>query len=210
MIIADDREIKCIGLLKKDNYTDVVVSHLEVGDFLLPDDFVIERKLGRDFMASVASGRLYTQLNNMYQYKNLVLVIVVDNKWKDFYFTKSRYVHKQYMGTLTTLVAKYPKLRIVQLENDDEFISFLKGLHKKLTEDGHKERPAIKLRKTKKIQQVKENCLAQIEGVGIPLSKKLLHEFGSINNVSNCSEKDLVKIEKLGKKTAENILKTLN
>jgi len=211
MIIIDSRE-PADNKLKLKMLQDVEVKEefLEVGDYLLPDDYAIERKHGRDFMASVVSNRLYKQLNNLYQYENPVLAIIVDNKWRDFYFTHSKYVHKQYMGVLTTLMAKYPKLRIIQLETEEEFRDFLHRLHNKLVEDGHKERPTIKLRKARNIKEVKENCLAQIDGVGVSMAKKLIHEFGTINNISNCSEKDLTSIEKLGKKTAEKIIQTLN
>ena len=161
-------------------------------------------------MASVMSNRLYEQLNNLSQFKHPILVIVEENKWKDFYFSKSRYVHKQYIGTLTTLVAKYPNIKVVHLDSDDEFVDFIDSLYNKLTSESKSSRPTLKSRKPKNMKEEKENVLSQISGVGIPLSKKLLKEYKSINGVANASEKDLCTIEKLGKKTASRILEVLN
>jgi len=161
-------------------------------------------------MLSVKDNRLFSQLNNLHQYEHPVLAIITNNKWKDFYFTKSRFVHSQYIGILTTLTIKYPKLKVMFFEDDDEFVMYLRNLHKKLIDDGYKERPIPKLRKAKDISEVKENCLAQIDGVGIKMAKKLLKKFKSIRSIADANKKDLMEIDKLGEKTAQKILEVLN
>lgn len=210
IIVIDSREPNKIETALKGSKIKIEKDFLEVGDYLLPNDYVIERKQGLDFINSVKSNRLYNQLYNLCEYKHPILVIIENNIWKDFYFTKGNYIHKSYVGTLTTLTAKYPNLKIIQLDSEGMFIDYLKSLHKKITGDGHSERPAPMFRKAVSINERKENALTCIEGVGMKMSKKLLKQFGSISNIANAREDDMLKIEKLGKKTIKNIKETLN
>ena len=96
-------------------------------------------------------------------------------------------------------------------DNEDEFISFVTSLEKKLNEEGTSStRPKPLMRKPESIQDRKENCLCGIQGVGIVMAKKLLDKFGSIVRVGSATEKELSQIEKLGQKTIKNIKETLN
>jgi len=209
MIISDSRESKCIQLLKSKK-SNVKVEFLECGDYLLPDGYAIERKKGKDFVASIMDKRIYKQLNNLVQYDNPMIAIITDNIWRDFYFSKSKYIHSVYHGTLTTIVAKYPKVKILQFECDEDFVDFIVSLDKKLCDDEKHERPTPMMRKATSSQEIKENCLTAIPGVGIKMSKKLLKKFGSINNISKTKVDDLLEIEKLGKVVASRILEMLN
>ena len=183
---------------------------IEVGDYLLPDGVAIERKKGNDLMASVNNNRLYEQLNNLCNYEHPILCIICDNIWRDFYFSGSRYIHKSYLGTLTTLSLSYPKLKLVFLESDDMFGEFMASLYVKVNRDGKSSRPAPMMRRAKKIQTRMEDSLTCIQGVGVPMSKKILKEFNTLKNVANAKVEDLSKIDKVGKKKAENIYNLYN
>jgi ERCC4-type nuclease len=76
----------------------------------------------------------------------------------------------------------------------------------KLTSNEKSKRPVPVTRKAKSMDEVKENCLSQIPGVGLSMSKKLLKRYGTIQNICNLTKKDLKEIDKLGDKTAEKIL----
>ena len=183
---------------------------IEVGDFILPDGFAIERKTGRDFVSSISDKRLYTQLNNLCQYDRPILAIVSDNIWRDFYFSKSSYIHNTFRGCLTTITAKYPKVRLIQFECDEDFVDYIIELEDKVQKEGKGIRPAPMQRRATTPQQTKENILASIKGVGIAMAKKLLHRYTSVNQVANADVKDMIKIEKLGNKVAERIKEMLN
>ena len=124
-IIVDSREPKQYydSLLTKK--LPVVRESLEVGDYLLPNNFAIERKTAQDFISSLRDNRLFTQLINMNQYDNPILVIMYVNKWKDFYYYKSKYIHKQFLGAITTITTKFPKTRIIYVEDKKEFVDFI-------------------------------------------------------------------------------------
>lgn len=183
---------------------------IEVGDYILSSKMAVERKTLKDAMASIRDRRLFRQLRDLSQYENPILVIIYENKWKDFYYYRSNYVHKQYMGMLTTILASFPKVSIVHLEDKNEFVDFIVSLDKKIKEDKKSSRPAPFMRKPKTMQERKENCLSPIEGLGIPKTKTLLEKYNSINKLSNASEEELMEIEGIGKKLASNIKETLN
>jgi len=186
---------------------------LEVGDHLLPNSIGVERKTGKDFLASITDKRLYNQLNNLYQYNYPILAIITDNIWKDMYFSKNKYnanVHNVYKGALKTIYAKYPKVRIIFFDSDEEYVDFLIEIDNKLLEDGKNLRPIPMTRKATSIKEIRENVLAAIPGVGISMSKKLLKRFNSVNRISNATIEELIEIDKLGNKTAEKIKESLN
>jgi Fanconi anemia group M protein len=47
--------------------------------------------------------------------------------------------------------------------------------------------------------------ISAIDGVGATSAKNLLNHFGSIANIINASEKDLMKVDLVGKSTAAKI-----
>jgi ERCC4-type nuclease len=126
------------------------------------------------------------------------------------YYSKNRHIYTVYIGTLSTITAKFPKISIVFFETDNDFIKYIQSLYKKLNEDGRKERPSPIMRRPTSLKHRKENCLTAAKGVGVPMSKKLIKKYGSVNAVANATEDDLVTIDKLGKQTAKNILEMLN
>ena len=208
-IIVDSREPSHIINSLKNKKLEVKTDFIEVGDYLLDNGYAIERK-DKDLISSIQSNRLYEQLNNLSQYDHPILCITLQDLWKTFYFSRSRYIHRSYLGTLTTLTTKYPKLKIMFLQDEEEFISYVVNLDKKIHEDGKSERPAPQLRKAKSIKMRKENALTAIEGVSISKAKKLLECFGSVRNIANANPKELEMVDGIGKKLAEKIRETLN
>jgi len=209
MIIVDSREPNKIVSALVSKKLEIKKDFLEVGDYLLDNGYAIERK-DKDLISSIQSNRLYEQLNNLCQYDHPILCITLNDLWKTFYFSRSRYIHRSYLGTLTTLTVKYPKLKVMFLQDEEEFISYVANLDKKIHENGKSERPAPHLRKAKSIKMRKENSLTAIEGVSIGKAKKLLECFGSIRNIANAKPPELEMVDGIGKKLAEKIRETLN
>ena len=209
-MIIDNREPKNLIQKLEAKKIPVELDFIESGDYLLSDGYAIERKTIQDMVASISDKRLFNQLNSLIQYDNPVLAIINDNKWEAFYFCHNRYIHNVYIGTMTTILLSYPKIKIIQFDTENEFVSFIASLDKKLKEDGKHERPKPMQRKAESLQERKENCLAAIQGVGIATAKRLLEKFGSIKKIADAQEEELLKIEKLGEKTIINIRETLN
>lgn len=186
---------------------------LEVGDHLLPNSFAVERKTGRDFINSISDKRLYKQLVNMYQYDYPILAVITKNIWEDMYFARNQRnqnIHNTYEGTLNTIYTKFPKVRIIFFDTDEDYVDWLIRVDEKLSSEEKGSRPIPLTRKATSITEIKENMLAAVPGVGLATAKKLLKKYDNINNIANTDENDLMTIEKLGKTTAKKILEVLN
>lgn len=211
-MIVDSREpLELKQKLKSKKDILVVENLIECGDYLLSDGYSIERKTMPDFIASISDRRLFTQLGNLIQYENPILAIINENKWESFYFSRNRYIHNVYIGTLTTILLSYPKIKIMYFDTDNEFISFLVSLEKKLNEDGKSGcRPSPMMRRPQSLDDRKENVLCAVSGIGVLSAKKLLAKFKSVNAIANASEEELKTVEKIGDKVIKNIKETLN
>jgi len=76
-----------------------------------------------------------------------------------------------------------------------------------LRDEAH--RFAITFHRKKRSKRILQSELDRINGIGDKMKFLLLKEFGSVENISHASIKDLMQIKGLGKKTAEKILSTL-
>jgi len=114
------------------------------------------------------------------------------------------------MGMLTTLIVSYPNLKIVFLDDTDEFIRFIVSLDKKIHEEGKSERPKFLVRKPVTIQDSMENVISGIPGVSIKTAKLLLERKGSVQAVANSTKEELMEIPNIGEKTAREIVKVMS
>lgn len=183
---------------------------MEIGDYLLPDNIIIERKRNNDLIGSIMSGRLFEQLNAMPKDHTCVLAIISDNLWKDFYFCRSRNIHSSYIGLLSTLTKSYSNVRTIFLESDEQLCDYIVSLHSKLTKEGESSRPSPTFRFPKSIKERKENALTAAEQVGVKTAKRILKEHNTIANICNLSAEEIQQVTGVKKKQAENIYALLH
>ena len=209
MILIDSREPKSTISLLTIKGLEFKREFLDIGDYLLPDSTIIERKTGPDFLHSIIDGRLWSQAGSLSQYKHPIIVIISKDLWKDMYFSKGRYIHKSYYGAVSTLLSSY-NISVINFISEEDFVDFLDSLHKKILKEKPSSRPSPLVRKAKTIEERKENCLSMIEGISVNKAKLLLKEFKNIKTISEKSIKELESVKGIGKKLAENIYNTLN
>ena len=193
-------------MLKSRNI-EVKRDQLEIGDYLLPDSTVIERKTVSDFLSSIIDGRIWMQAKNLTQYENPMIVIETQNKWKNFYFSNAKYPHKVYYSTISTLAYSF-SIPVITVDSRYDTIDFLEALWKKITSKPAS-RPVKKMRQTASFDEVRENVLAQIPGISIVKAKALLHNLKTIQKIAEANKDELTNIEGIGKKLAETIIKIL-
>jgi len=210
-MIIDSREENSFAerVKNKNPVTGVEREFIEIGDVLLDDEFAIEIKR-KDLISSITSNRLFDQLNSLMNYEHPILCIVLDDIYKQFYFSNSRWIHKAYRGTLTTLAVSYPKLKVFQFQDEDELVEFLIGLDKKIHKEGSSQRPSPIARKPKSLDERRENMLCMIEGLGVPKAKLLLKQFGGIYGLCSANMIELQAVDGIGKKLALNIWNVLH
>ena len=82
-IIADNREKSSeIPTLLIDSNIDVKIVQLSVGDYMIDDEIVIERKTNIDFVQSIINGHLFDQCSRLRKTGKIPLIIVEGNPFK--------------------------------------------------------------------------------------------------------------------------------
>ena len=208
MIIIDTREPKRIDAYLNNNGIATKREILDIGDYLLEDGVIVERK-DTDIIQSITTKRIWDQLSNLRQYEKPILCIVTENLWKLMYYSKNRYIDKSYFSTLATIAYKF-NIPVYTFNTEDEFIRFLTHLDRKIHDENKSARPIFIQRKAKTLEEIKENILAQIQGLSIKKAQRILKCFGSLCNVANASKEELCLVEGIGAKLAENIYKTFH
>jgi len=209
MISVDSKEPTRLKTALNKKGVETKGEYLQIGDYLLPGSTIVERKTSADFISSIYDKRIWTQAKNLTQYNHPIIAIIVDNKWKDFYFRKGRYIHKTWLSTIATLTCRY-NISVVTFEDENEFLDYLKALDTKLSSEKESIRMDPIARKAGNTRERKENALCAAEGVSVKTSKQILECYGSVKNVANETIEGLQKIKGIGKKTAKNIYEIFN
>jgi len=209
-IVIDAREpTRIMNKLKKD--MDVKSEYLEIGDYLLNGSVCIERKTIRDFISSIKDKRIWTQAKNLQQYDHAIIAVIGSpaDKWKSLYHGRSKWMHKSYTSTMSTLACKF-NVSVMSFEDEKDFLDFLEAAHKKVTSDKKSSRPSPLVKKATNDNERSENNLCAVPGVSIQKAQVLLKHFGTIKRIANAGVNELQHCQGIGKKLANNIYKLYN
>jgi Fanconi anemia group M protein len=183
---------------------DVRVKMLDVGDYVLSDAVVVERKTLSDFLQSIIDGRLFEQLVNMKTNYEKPLLLIEGDLSRIY---SIRNIHKNsIIGALTSAALNY-QVPIMFTGNARETVDFLYNIAKREQLGKSKD---IRLRIGRKKMTLAEQQRFIVESlpfVGPKMAKALLKEFGSVREIANAYSKDLQKVENLGLKKAKYIKK---
>lgn len=198
------------------------VKRLKVGDYAW-NTVGIERKEAHDFYNSIygrgnKKGRLFEQLYQLKQYKIPILVV------QGNLYPEKRYLHigkgrritvpltkeekDRRLKTKNSILARLPfsySIYFFNVQDEDEFIEFLGYLYLS-TIDRETYKPVS--RKGQSIEEIKENMLTALPGIGRKRAKAILKEM-TIQELANSPLEDILKIKGLGKKRAAKILEAL-
>lgn len=182
---------------------EVELKTILVGDYVVSDRVCIERKTIHDFESSIISGRLFDQITRLKEtYEFPVLILEGDH---DTFRLKSKVIS----GAIAALYIDYGVgvLFSHSPSNTAEVIASI-IVHE---QDKRVREPSLKGGfRAYTQQQFQEFVIGNLPGIGPKLSRALLGHFKSIKNIANASKEELMKVEKIGKKKAERIHRTLN
>lgn len=203
-IVVDAREFNS-NVVKELSRMDVVVvpRQLETGDYVLSDRVGVERKEVNDFLSSMIDGRLFQQLKNL---KNSYLrpVLVLEGEGL---FTIRKISQNAIFGALACIVADYG-IPIIQTKDEKETASLMFSIARREFGEGR----TVGVRGEKGSMSLSERQQFIIEGLpnisGV-LAQRLLSHFGSIKGVADAGAEELMEVKGVGKKKAEDIVKTL-
>ncbi|MEK6970375.1 MAG: ERCC4 domain-containing protein [archaeon] len=201
-VFADTREQASAVMRELSFYPDVNVQAkvLEVGDFVVGPDVVIERKTIEDFLQSLIDGRLMGQLLNMSQAYARPLMLLEGNPADLFTL---RNVHENaIIGMMSTIAVTY-RIPILFTKDAKESAKYVYAIAKKEQSGKTSE---IRLRMGRKGLALHEQQRFLIEGlpnIGPGAAIELLRHFGSVQRIMNAEGKELQTVANIGPKKIE-------
>ena len=191
---------------------------LEIGDYVF-DDVCFEAKSATDFLGSVMSKRLWTQLDNMDRHfqTNVVIIygdmqeaimnVIEHSPSKMPIGTRSIMLNNKFLGALGRIVLDTDvKPFWVQSEEEASLIITAVSKMKPIT----RETIAPQIFKRITTDDMRIDLLSSIKGVSIKKAKQLIKQYGSIMEIGECSAFELQAIEGIGETLAKRIVSTLN
>ena len=208
-IVVDHRE-RNSGIIKeliKEKF-DVDIKQLAVADFILQSknnkgkvlNVGIEKKTQNDFLNSIIDKRIITQLIALK--KNFDIPILVIEGSENIY--ELRNFHPNAIrGMLASIAIDY-QIPILHTKNYRDTASLLAVIARRL-EKTRKPLSIANKRKALTLKQQQEIIIEMLPGIGPKLAKSLLKKFKTIKKITNTTEKQLQKIDKMGPKKARQI-----
>lgn len=124
-----------ISLAQEAGYT-YTLETLAVGDFLWKDaDIIIEHKSTKDFLQSLISGHLHSQLRDMAQFTHPYLFI--EGEWNYTQLIgKTRLTQKMVAGMMSGVMYHFPYVQVVYWPSDTMFAQAVVSLRNRADEKG--------------------------------------------------------------------------
>jgi len=202
LIAVDTREDSIFQELLESHGAEVQISPLPVGDFICSDRTVIERKTRPDFESSVIDGRLFDQLSRLSSSYSRVILIVEGTE------SSGTLQKASLLGAYSSVLTDYGAgIFFTRSPESTSELIYAIAKHEQLME----KRP-LRISGKPKGKTLSKNQIAIVEMlplVGPKMARTLLENFGTVENLFNASEEDLLQIEGLGKKKANVIRRAL-
>tara|TARA_R100000734_G_C3272155_1_gene67883 strand:- start:19 stop:708 length:690 start_codon:yes stop_codon:yes gene_type:complete len=222
MLVIDSRENSKLSKLVIQKAEAIRIPYdkkwIEIGDYVF-DDVCFEAKSTTDFLGSVMSKRLWTQLDNMDRHYNTNVVIIYGDMQEAILnviqhspskmpiSTRTIMLNNKFLGAIGRIVLDTDiKPFWVQTEEEAALIITAVSKMKPITRDTI----APQLFKRITTDDLRIDLLSSIKGVSIKKAKELVNKFGSIMEIGECSTFELQAIEGIGETLAKRIISTLN
>ena len=222
MLIIDSRENSTLSELVEKKAKSLQIPHekkwLEIGDYIY-DDVCFEAKSAVDFLGSVMSKRLWTQLDNMDRhYQTNVVIIygdmerailsIIENS-KSNIPPKGRAImlKNKFLGAIGRIILDMDA-KPVWVPSAEEAALIITGVAK--IKPFNRSTIAPKIFKRISTDDMRIDLLSSIKGVSVKKAEALIKEFGSLMEIGECSEFEIQSIEGIGDTLAKRIISTLN
>ncbi len=201
-IVADDRENAggVIGALHRHEDVALTVRRLRVGDFLVGERCIVERKTLGDFARSVIDARLFRQASAMVG-EGRRAVLILENCGADL---ASMGVSREALQGALITVSVFFGLAVLRSRDAEETARLLVylGRQAQARVEGALGRPGYRP-KGRRARQL--YLLQGLPGVGPERAERLLERFGSVERTMAASTEELGAVEGIGPLIAERI-----
>ena len=195
-IIADNREKSSnIPAMLSNEDIDLKMEQLSVGDYMIGDEIIIERKTNIDFVQSIINGHLFSQCSRLRKTEKLPLIIVEGNPYNTIHNIKPEAIK----GALLSVSLSW-QIPIIRSSGKEDTVRLMIMVAKQQIN------PPTFIRRTgkkpKKIQRQQHYLVESMPGVGSELSQRLLEHFGTIAKIVTANIRSLQKVDGIGKMKA--------
>jgi len=201
-IVADDRENAggVIAALRQLSGVDVEVQRLACGDFLVEDQFIVERKTMRDFASSIVDGRVFRQASAIARTRRCG-VLVLEGSSADLHAVG---VQREALQGALICVSVFLGLAVLRAHDPGETARLIGYLGRQAKAQAHGSLPRPGCRpKGRRARQL--FLLQGLPRIGPERAAHLLDRFGSVQAVATASSADLATVEGIGDATAARI-----
>jgi ERCC4-type nuclease len=210
MIIVDNRENRSIVPRQLEKFgVEIRFADLPVGDYLLSDTLCVERKEINDYVSSLTSGHLHTQLYDLSTHFDVSYLIVEGIISEALMYRKIK--REAYLSSLAGASLKRSSegkkgiVQIINLETAFDTAVFLKSLNERL--GGNEPRIPVISRVKRGAGDQLVFIVSSLPRIGEIRARKLLEHFGDLKSLVNAGAEEIASIPGIGAKTAREIQK---
>ncbi|MEM4738068.1 MAG: ERCC4 domain-containing protein [Acidilobaceae archaeon] len=178
----------------------VIREYLEIGDYIIPGDIIIERKTAEDYINSLYDGRLFDQISRLREaYDNVILLIEGDIDS----IASIRGREKHVYSSLASLIIDFD-IKIIPSSSPKNSAFILEALTRRVIES--KGGGRVVIHKKPKLETIRDwqlYIVSSFPGVGLKLADRILENFKTIEAFCTSSYAELQRI--LGEKRAEKV-----
>lgn len=203
-IVADQREMDAniARELSKREDVEIRLETLEVGDYVLSDRAVVERKSVADFVDSLVGGdrSVFEQVGAMARHYSRPIVIVEGDG-----LYEQRDVHPNAVrGALSSLAVDFGA-SVLRTEGETDTKELLGVIAGREQETSSREVSVHGEKQSKTLAEQQEYVVGSIAEIGPVTARSLLEEFGTVEAVMIATEDELQAADGVGSVTAERI-----
>ncbi|GGM37438.1 DEAD/DEAH box helicase [Haloarcula argentinensis] len=203
-IVADQRELDS-NIARDLSTRDGIETRLEtlaVGDYVLSDRVVVERKTVADFMDTLTGGdrSMFEQVGDATRNYGRPVVII---EGEDLFGARNVH-HKAIQGALASLAVDFGA-SVLRTSDEDETADLLEVIAGREQEVADREVSVHGEKQSKTLPEQQEYVVAAIAEVGPVTARTLLEAFGSVEAVMTADKDDLLEVSGIGDVTADRI-----
>lgn len=204
-IIVDYRETTSglVDMLKNKGAV-VEIKRILYGDYMINNDFTIERKTAKDFLVSIIDGRLFSQLSNLKKTCGNPMLLIEGNPYR----TELKFDRQAIKGAIISTCAIW-YVPILFSRDKEDSCDMLMTMSKQV-KTHIDEAPSRGGYRPKRLKSKQLYLLQGLPQIGPVLAKRLIQHFKSVTNVMNASLEDFTQVDGIGSISAEKIRKVLD
>ncbi|WP_254279556.1 DEAD/DEAH box helicase [Haloarcula marina] len=203
-IVADQRELD--STIARDLSTregvETRLETLAVGDYVLSDRVVVERKTVADFLDTLTGGdrSMFEQVGDATRHYARPVVVI---EGEDLYGARNVH-HKAINGALASLAVDFGA-SVLRTADEGETADLLEMVAQREQDAGDREVSVHGEKQSKTLAEQQEYVVSSVAEVGPVTARSLLDHFGTVEAVMTANHEDLLEVEGIGDVTAERI-----